>query len=114
VTALYEVVPTAAHTTGDLMTVKLRYKLPTSNTSKPLDIQVRDRQTPIASASADFRFAAAVASFGMLLRQSPNKGDSSYASVVELAEGAIGDSTDAASRREFVGLAKTAQRLGGR
>ena len=63
-------------------------------------------------ASTDFKFATAVAEFGMLLRGSEFAGSSTYGSVLELAQAAKG--TDAEGyRSEFLTLVKTAQRLAG-
>jgi Ca-activated chloride channel homolog len=99
---------------GELMTIKLRYKLPDGQTSRVLELPVRDEKQTLGSASPDFRFAAAVASFGMLLRDSPFKGSASYAEAIRLAESGVRDSRDAAARREFVGLVKKAESLGAR
>jgi len=59
-------------------------------------------------ASRDHRFAAAAASFGMLLRDSECKGSSTHASVLRMAESSAGG---APYRREFVSLARKAQGL---
>ncbi len=42
----------------------------------------------MAAASPDFQFAAAVASFGMLLRDSQHKGTATYDAVAGIAESA--------------------------
>jgi Ca-activated chloride channel homolog len=99
---------------GELMTIKLRYKMPDGQTSRLLELPVRDEKTTLGSASRDFRFAAAVASFGMLLRDSPFKGSASYAEAIKLAESGAGDTRDSAARREFVGLVKKAESLASR
>ena len=52
------------------MTVKLRYKEPDENVSKLIEVAVVDSGATFEASSDDFAFAAAVASFGMLLRQS--------------------------------------------
>ncbi len=128
VTALYEVVPVgekvalpkvdalkyqrpAVATGGDeLLTVKLRWKQPDGDASDKLELPVRDGGATFAEASADLRFAAAVAEFGMLLRGSPNKGDATWAQARALAEGSLG--TDPSGyRREFVDLVAAAARL---
>ncbi len=71
---------------------------------------MRDGGATFAEASADLRFAAAVAEFGMLLRGSPNKGDATWAQARALAEGSLG--TDPSGyRREFVDLVAAAARL---
>ena len=63
-------------------------------------------------ASVDFRFASAVAAFGMLLRYSEHKGTASYAQVLELAE--VGEGRDQASRKEFRRLVEKAATFAGR
>ncbi|HMJ05330.1 MAG TPA: YfbK domain-containing protein [Chthoniobacterales bacterium] len=74
----------------DLLTVKLRYKEPAGDHSKLLERSFADRGAAFASASPDFRFAAAVAEFGMILRDSPHKGNSTIAAVLQEAEAAKG------------------------
>ena len=59
--------------------------------------------------TADFRFAAAVAEFGMLLRDSKHKGDASWAEVAELAKGSSERSDE--HRMEFLTMVETAKRL---
>jgi len=70
-------------------------------------VNARDiRSTP----SDDFRFAASVAAFGMVLRNSEHKGNANGASVVEMARSALGN--DAGGyRSEFVGLVERWQGL---
>ena len=95
----------------ELLTLKLRYKQPDGNTSKLLTFPVTDRGASYSHASTDFKFAAAVAEFGMLLRDSEFKGSSTYGSVLELAEEAKG--TDAEGyRAEFLTLVRKARNLG--
>jgi len=130
VTALYEVVPagvpidlpgvdplryqppapTAAVASGELMLLKLRYKAPDGIFSKLLEFPVVDGRRTLAEAGADFRFAASVAAFGMLLRQSPYSGAASWEMVRELAEPAVG-ADEGGLRREFVELARRASGL---
>ncbi len=116
VTALYELIPSrkAGADGSNLMTVKLRYKMPNGQTSRLLELPVRDEHEQLGSASPDFRFAAAVASFGMLLRDSPFKGDASYRQTIELAESGVGEARDSAARRELISLVKKAESLTGR
>jgi Ca-activated chloride channel family protein len=131
VTALYEVVPAGQKVEnpgvdelkyaqpaespggtgdGELMTVKLRYKEPDGDASKPLNVGVLDARTSYSNASADFKFAAAVAEFGMLLRGSRYKGQASYDSAAELARASLG--ADLQGRRaEFVKLVESARSL---
>jgi Ca-activated chloride channel homolog len=90
---------------GELLTVSLRYKLPENTESVLLQIPAVNSGTAFGDASADFRFAASVAAFGMLLRDSPNRGTATIEDVLKIAAGSSG--TDSA-RVEFVGLARKA------
>lgn len=107
VTALYEVVPgtsvqskstgvdplkyqdktklSKAAAKNELLTLKIRYKKPDESVSKLLSFPVTDSQKKYSEASNEFKFAASVASFGMILRKSKYKGLSSFALVKELA-----------------------------
>ena len=97
----------------ELLTVKLRYKLPEEDTSTRLEVPLVDPGTELAGTDDDFRFAAAVAGFGMLLRNSPYKGEADFDAIVELAGGARGDDPDG-YRAEFVRLVRLAADLKGR
>jgi Ca-activated chloride channel family protein len=131
VTALYELVPAgkekdlpggvdplkyqkaaggSAVPSRESLTVKLRYKEPDGQESRLLERGVVDEGAEYARASADFKFASAVAGFGMLLRDSPHRGSLSYAGVRELAESAIG-ADPSGYRKEFVELVRKAQEL---
>lgn len=78
---------TDAAENGELATLKVKYKEPSGDASKaPLTFIARDEGHGFGKASADFKFAAAVASFGMLLRGSEFKGDFTYDAVLEIAE----------------------------
>ncbi len=102
--------PTEAAESGELLTLKVRYKPPQGQQSKLMAYAVSDRGQRYGSATADFKFAAAVASFGMLLRDSQYKGDSNYDAVLELAtEGATRDPSG--YRAEFLSLVQQARRL---
>ena len=134
VTALYEVVPvgvtgtvkiresdplrytpnalTDAHTTtadDELLHVSLRYKRPGESTSRLIVKAVRARDAR-ARISEDFRFASAVAAFGMLLRNSEHKGSATGADVLALARG-TDDRDDEGYRAEFIGLVKRWQEM---
>ena len=67
-----------------------------------------DKNLSYAQASEDFRFAASVASFSMLLRHSRYRGNASYSSVLELAEESRGDDSKGYRR----GLCDLVQRAG--
>jgi Ca-activated chloride channel family protein len=101
--------PTGA-ASGELLTLKLRWKAPEGSESTPLELAVADPGASFASASADSRFAAAVAAFGMVLRSSPHRGVATYESVLAMAEDAGAERADA-HRREFLALVKKAQAL---
>ena len=131
VTALYEIVPagvaaptaevdalkyqspgapTAASASDELLTVKVRYKAPAAEQSRLLSFSVKDGGGSLDQASDNFRFSAAVAGFGMLLRDSTHKGSASWDSVSELAKGSVGRDVHG-YRREFLGLVAAAQKL---
>jgi Ca-activated chloride channel homolog len=131
VTALYEIVPAAvagsgrpvdplryvapgqltdAARSGELLRLKLRYKEPEGRKSRQQQWTLVDRGQSLSAASDDFRFAAAVAGFGMLLRDATDKGAATYASVLELAESSRGDD-GRGYRDEFIGLVKKARSL---
>ncbi|MBT3266368.1 VWA domain-containing protein [Candidatus Poribacteria bacterium] len=125
VTALYEVIPhgvdsralggrqiplkyqqrdlsEAADGSGEMLTVKLRYKQPDGDTSRLI--------TRVVSSDADggdctdgFRFSAAVAMFAMILRHSPAVGDATVSDARELARGSLGDDAEG-YRRGFVSM----------
>ncbi len=132
VTALYEVIPVGVETeltirgstelryqnreahdltaradSPELMFVKLRYKQPDAETSIPLDRTVPDR---IGALSEDFRFAASVAAFGMILRSSPHAGNATLESVAAWASASVGEDPEG-YRHEFVQLVEAARAL---
>ena len=71
---------------------------------------MRDNGLSAAKAPADFKFAAAVASFGMLLRESPYAGDATFGSALELAEEGLGKDRYG-YRGEFLELAAMAEQV---
>ena len=84
-------VPTAApvSSAGELLTVKIRHKAPDGDTSeRSYEEALTDHGTPgdFAKASADFRFAAAVASFGMALQGSAHQNGATLGAALELAQ----------------------------
>src|SRR6185295_6555135 len=88
---------------NETLTVKIRYKEPAGADSKLLAFPLVDREQPFARAGADFRFAAAVASFGMIMRDSPYKGAATLGSVLSMAEDSMGSDRNG-YRREFLQL----------
>ncbi|RIK79640.1 MAG: hypothetical protein DCC68_12735 [Planctomycetota bacterium] len=95
----------AAKTSGDLLLVKLRYKAPDGERSTLIKTPAKDAGATFAAASSDFKFAASVAAFGMILRQSPFRGDITLAAVEETANANLGEDADG-QRKEFVNLVR--------
>ncbi len=134
VTALYEVVPygqkfenpgvdplkyqepvkpSEMANSNELMTVKLRYKEPAQDQSKLVSVSLADSRAKLGAASQNFKFASAVAAFGMLLRDSKYKADADYNKVLELARSSVG--TDLQGyRTEFINMVETARDLSSR
>ena len=132
VTALYEIIPVgvkndfignvdslkyqSAKTTSttadgnEIMTIKLRYKKPDEEVSKLIVHPVTDNHLEMAGTSNNFRFSAAVAAFGMLLRNSEYKQNASFEQVISLAKNAKGDDVNG-YRNEFINLVKSAGSL---
>lgn len=126
VTAMYEIVPVDSAETfssvdklayqktevlpsGDLMTVKLRYKDPDGETSKLIQQTVKAEDVS-AEPAGDFQFASVVAEFGLILRDSKFKGDASYEHVLKGANTSKGKDTYG-YREEFIDLVGKAQTL---
>ncbi|CAN5421750.1 hypothetical protein BH09PLA1_BH09PLA1_36130 [soil metagenome] len=98
----------------ELLTVKLRYKAPDApieqGTSKLLEFPVKDPGQPFANVSKDFKFASSVAAFGMLLRESPYKGNATLDGVIELAQEGRGEDVNG-YRAQFIELVRKAKTL---
>jgi Ca-activated chloride channel family protein len=93
-----------------MLTLKIRYKEPEGHMSRLLTFPIADEGLPLDSASPDFKFAAAVAEFGMILRESPYKGKATIHDVRMLAlEGIRSD--EYGYRSEFVDLVNQAEGL---
>ena len=137
VTALYEIVPAAparpavdplkyqadagsrwhwglgrGSKDGELLTVKFRYKQPQGAASKLLSRTLKDGDAAWQDASENFRFSAAAAGFGLLLRGSRFAGDLDYGKVAALARGARGRDLEG-RRAEFETLVDQARTLSG-
>jgi Ca-activated chloride channel family protein len=94
----------------ELLTVKVRYKEPAADESQLLDFPLRDNGARFEQASEDFKFAAAVASFGMLLRNSPHRGAATLADISAWARAGLG--SDAGGyRSEFLSLTERSKTL---
>ncbi len=105
--------PPAEALSDEILTVKVRYKAPDGDSSTPLAFPLKGRPVAFEAADDDVRFASAVAAFGMLLRDSPHKGDATYERVLDIALKAAGNDRFG-YRREFTELVRNAQALGGK
>ncbi|MGN7886143.1 YfbK domain-containing protein [Dyadobacter endophyticus] len=133
VTAIYEIVPKGAESvyvkttdtlkyqqnrtlttsnSGEMMTIKVRYKKADSEKSVLFDLPVKTESVAFEKCSENLRFASAVAEFGLLLRGSEYKGKATYADVIQRARNAFGKDEEG-YRSEFVQLVKAAQSLDG-
>src|SRR2546423_15441867 len=102
--------PAQAAESDEWLTVSLRYKDPDAETSKLLSNVLIGPPLKLADTTADFRFASAVASFGMLLRDSPYRGDTSFAAVRKQAADALGKDPGK-HRADFLKLVEAAEKL---
>ena len=97
-------------TSSEMLTVKLRYKKPDGDKSDLVECAVTDDSGDFAKASPDFKFAAAVAEFGMILRDSEHKGNGTFGAVLEWAN--EGKGADANGYRAgFIELVRKAHTL---
>ena len=94
----------------EIMTLKMRYKQPDDSISKLMAVAVLDEQKQMQLTSTNFRFAAAVAEFGMMLRNSSFKQQASYKEVISMAENAVGADKEG-YRKEFLQLVKNANSI---
>ncbi len=95
-----------AYESGEIMTLKMRYKQPDGDKSCLLSFPVKFNYRPLDQSTDDFRWAAAVTEFGLLLRDSQYKGNGSYAQVLELAKKAQGPDLNG-YRAEFIQLVQS-------
>lgn len=130
VTALYELIPVGAagqpavdplkyqkveqssekKYADELMTVKLRYKPLRASESVLFSTVVKENNLSLEETSDDFRFAASVAGFGMLLNNSEHADGLNWLQVLSLAKGAKGKDKEG-YRAEFIRLVETAEIL---
>ncbi|PZR74664.1 MAG: hypothetical protein DLM52_09115, partial [Chthoniobacterales bacterium] len=131
VTALYEVVPVGAAVSpsvppvdalkyaspaqqpansNEMLTVKLRYKKPDGEKSELIERALVDDGKQFANASNDFKFAVAVAEFGMVLRDSEFKGSGTFGAVREWAQEGKGEDPNG-YRAGFIELVRKAEAL---
>jgi Ca-activated chloride channel homolog len=130
VTAIYEIIPAGVESSflpdklkyqqftqtfmgsnsEEVCTVKIRYKQPDADKSVQLEEVVKDTHIALEKTSENFRFSAAVAEFGLLLRGSDFKGSANYEQVINLAKNAFGKDSEG-YRAEFLKLVKTTKLL---
>ncbi len=132
VTALYEIVPadgasaakqeltyqttqikSDAQARNELATIRFRYKKPVGETSREIIRKIPACTVAINKTDENIRFAAAVAEWGMILRNSEYKGSANYTQIQELARKAKGADTKG-YRAEFIRLVKKAEMLDGK
>ena len=135
VTILYELIPAAGHQPGvdplryevaskkvavdsdrihnsELLFIRLRYKEPEGATSKLIEIPVPDSDVSWERTSADYKFAAAVAGFGEVLKGSANTNGLNWESILKLGEQGLGDDREG-YRAEFIDLVRGARKVMG-
>jgi Ca-activated chloride channel family protein len=101
-----------AEKSGELAFLRMRYKAPDGDVSKLVEWPLHrdDVKSSFAQASAEFRFAAAVAAFGQQLRGGKHTGSMSYGEIARIASESRGE--DAFGYRgEFLRLVNLAQSL---
>jgi len=135
VTALYEIIPVGikddftrsvdslkyqsnnkairSELSSEVMTIKFRYKKPNEEKSILIVHALKDDHLALESTSDNYRFAAAVAEFGLLLRGSAFKQESSYKQIIALANSAKGEDKNG-YRQEFIKLVEGASSLANR
>jgi hypothetical protein len=122
VTALYEIVTSPGNVDpgnvdpgnvdpldDELLTLKSRFRQPRDNASRLSSYSVKDSDTSFEASSVDFKFASAVASFGMVLRGSKHQGDTTFDSILEWAKQGRGRDLSG-HRAEFGKLVNRAMR----
>lgn len=88
---------------NELLTVKFRYKEPSGKESKLIEKSLIGGEKELALSSNNLKFSAAVAEFGLLLRDSKFKGDADFDEVVKLAKMGKGEDSEG-YRSEFIRL----------
>ena len=89
---------------------KIRYKEPEGTESKKIDFMISPKITTLKKANRSTQFAVSVAQFGLLLKDSQYKHNSTYNNVIEIATSNLGKDTEGL-RSEFIKLVKTAEAL---
>ncbi len=103
----YQSVPAAAPSdaakSGEMMTVKLRFKKPDGDKSELIDFPVKDEGAALKDSEREFKFAVSVAGFGLLLRNSSYKGEMTWDDIRKLALASKGEDPNG-YRGEFIQL----------
>ncbi len=89
ITALYEIVPTTSNPlqrVAPSFTIDFRYKLPDSEISVPMELEIFDQNNSFDQSSDQMQFVGGIAGFAMLLSESKYKGTSSYDLVLDWLE----------------------------
>ena len=132
VTALYEIIPAGIKSdalsvdplkyqkveapkkenfSDELMTVKLRYKKPEgSDKSRLISKVITKKDIESKNTSVNFKWSAAVAVYGMVLRNSQYAGEYAHKDIVALAEQGRGEDAEG-YRAEFIRLVKSSRLL---
>ena len=132
VTALYEIIPAGVKSpflkdvdplkyrddkkketpsfNNEIVTIKFRYKAPDGNESKLTVHPVNNQSLALKNVSDNFRFAASVAGFAMVLRNSEYKENATYNTVLQMAGASLGKDEEG-YRKEFISLVKKAVEL---
>jgi Ca-activated chloride channel family protein len=129
VTALYEIIPSGVNSTfathlpdlkytqttnteanfnDELATIKFRYKQPDGEKSTELVQIIKNESQPLEKSSDDFKFSAAVAWFGLKLRESQLISNKSTEDIIKLAKAGLSND-DSGYRSEFIRLVESAQ-----
>jgi Ca-activated chloride channel homolog len=113
VTALYEVIPVSgvkSKADKPVAKVNLRYKLPNASASQLFSVGVVDSGNTWENSSTNFKWAATVAGFGLMLSNSAYRGTISYPDVLKwVDEAATPDPWEV--RAEFKTLVQKAEKL---
>jgi Ca-activated chloride channel family protein len=131
VTALYEIIPVGVKSefirdidplkyqsvteqlglsNDEILTVKFRYKKPDGDKSQLIVKTLENSQTNINETSENYRFSAAVAEFGMLLRDSEFKQNASYNQALQMAKGAMSND-EFGYRSELISMIRSCQMM---
>lgn len=131
VTALYEIIPadskeqipstdplkyqetvtkSDAFQSDEVMTVKFRYKAPNEDTSKLISSALKENTLDLDQTSNNFRFAASVAGFGLILRDSQYKGDINLSKVIDMAKNSKGTDKEG-YRTDFINMLNSYSKL---